>query len=159
MLPIVGKVCGLQGTYSHQMLFYGKPSQYAIRALLYIARNPDEPSLAKNIAKEEKLPKHFLSKILKQLVAARILESQLGPRGGFWMKKKPDRVTLLQIVKIFEDIETQLKTCAIGWAKCLDEKPCSLHQEFKAVREYIRVYLEGTTLATLVAAEEDKLVD
>ena len=139
------------------MLFYGKPSQYAIRALLNIARNSPSPSLSKNIAKEEKLPKHFLSKVLKELVGARILDSRLGPGGGFWMKKNPSRVTLLQIVKIFEDIETPLKTCAIGWTRCSDEKPCSLHNEFKCVREDIRTYLEGTTLASLLLAEKDKL--
>ena len=141
------------------MLFYGKPSQYAIRALLHIAQNPGGPTLAKNIARQENLPKHFLSKVLKDLVGAGILESRLGPGGGFWMKKKPARVTLLQVVRIFEDIETQLKTCAIGWAKCSDDKPCSLHQEFKGVRENIRVYLENTTLASLLTAEVAKRTD
>ena len=138
------------------MLFYGKPSQYAIRALIYIAKNREGPSLAKDIARDEKLPKHFLSKILKELVGARILDSRLGPGGGFWMKKKPSRITHLQVVKIIEDIDTPLKTCAIGWTRCSDSTPCSLHHDFKQVRQKISDYLEGTTLESLLAAEKDR---
>lgn len=138
------------------MLFYGKPSQYAIRALLHVARSKSGPCLAKDIAEAEDLPKHFLSKILKDLVSNRILESNMGPGGGFTLKKKPERVNLLQIVRIFEDIDRSLKTCAIGWARCSDDKPCRLHHEFKEVREQIRHYLERTTLASLLAAEDLK---
>ncbi len=138
------------------MLFYGKPSQYAIRALIYIAENPDAPSLAKDIADRENMPKHFLSKVLKDLVGARILDSRLGPGGGFWMKKSVDKITLLQIVRIFEDIDTSLKTCAIGWAKCSDHSPCGLHHEFKCVRQKVHDYLNTTTLESLLSADKDK---
>ncbi len=157
VLPRVGKAHELPMTFSTSMLLYGKPSQYAIRALLHIARNPDSPSLAKDIAEKEKLPRHFLSKVLKDLVSSRILVSNMGPGGGFTLKKKPERVTLLQVIRIFEDIERSLKVCAIGWSRCSDDKPCSLHQDFKSVRESIKVYLERTMLATLMAVEEDKL--
>ncbi len=138
------------------MLFYGKPSQYAIRALIYIAENPETPSLAKDIADRENMPKQILSKVLKDLVGARMLDSRLGPGGGFWMKKPVDKITLLQIVRIFEDIDTSLKTCAIGWAKCSDQSPCGLHHEFKCVRQKVHDYLNTTTLASLLSAEKDK---
>ncbi|MCH7505412.1 Rrf2 family transcriptional regulator, partial [PVC group bacterium] len=51
------------------MLFYSKPSQYALRAVSYIVRNKKKGACqAESIAKKENIPKPFLSKILKRLV-------------------------------------------------------------------------------------------
>ncbi len=138
------------------MLLYGKPSQYAIRALIHIAENEGGVSLAKDIAESEGMPKHFLSKVLKDLVGAKILDSRLGPGGGFWLKRATNKITLLQVVRIFEDIDTSLKICALGWTKCSDKSPCGLHNEFKPLRQSIHDYLESTTLESLLFAEKQK---
>ena len=136
------------------MLLYSKPSLYAIRALIYLAERTDKgPCLAKEIAEREDMPRPYLSKILKDLVMAKILESNMGPGGGFVLKKKPSRVSLIQVIQIFDDIHTNLKTCAIGWARCSDDRPCSLHDRFKPLREHINKYLNETTLDQLASAD------
>ncbi len=136
------------------MLLYSKPCLYAIRALLYLALREDSgPCLAQEIADREGMPRHYLSKILKDLVSARILISNMGPGGGFVLRKDPSRLSLMQIVQVFDDIHTDLKSCAIGWARCSDEKPCLVHERFKPLREQIHQYLNETTLDKLVSAD------
>lgn len=140
------------------MLLYTKPSLYAIRALIYIAERKDKgPCLAKDIAEFEGMPRHYLSKILKDLVAAKILESNMGPGGGFALKRPSSKISLMQIVQVFDDIHSDLKACAIGWARCSDDKPCSLHDRFKPIREEIQEYLRTTTLDQLATADLSKV--
>lgn len=140
------------------MLLYTKPSLYAIRALIYIAERKDEgPCLAKDIAEFEGMPRHYLSKILKDLVGAKILESNMGPGGGFALKRPSTKISLMQVVQVFDDIHTDLKACAIGWTRCSDDKPCSLHDRFKPIREDIQEYLRTTTLDQLATADLSKV--
>lgn len=140
------------------MLLYTKPSLYAIRALIYIAeRSKEGPCLAKDIAEAEGMPRHYLSKILKDLVGAKILESNMGPGGGFVLKRPASKISLVQIVQVFDDIHSDLKSCAIGWARCSDDKPCSLHERFKSLREEIKTYLHTTTLDQLATADLTKI--
>lgn len=129
------------------MLFYSKPSQYALRAVSYIVRNKKKGACqAGNIAKKENIPKPFLSKILKRLVESQILVSSKGPGGGFTLREDPRHVTVMDVICVFDNIDEELKMCAIGWAKCSDEKPCALHNKFKKLREEIRYFLEAMDL-------------
>jgi Rrf2 family protein len=114
--------------------------------------------LAKDIAEAEGMPRHYLSKILKDLVGAKILDSNMGPGGGFVLKRPASKINLIQIVQVFDDIQSDLKSCAIGWTRCTDEKPCSLHERFKPLREEIKEYLNTTTLDQLANADLSKII-
>lgn len=139
------------------MLFYTKPSQYALRALSYVVQyGPDGTCGADAIAKKENIPKHFLSKILQKLVAAKILGSTKGPGGGFYLARDPRTISILQVIRIFDNIDDDLEECAIGWARCSDEKPCSLHEENKKLRKQVKDYLEYVNLENFMAARKVK---
>ena len=100
--------------------------------------------------------KPFLSKILKKLVEAKILSSTKGPGGGFNLARDPRAVSLIQVIRVFDNIDDGLSECAIGWARCSDEKPCSLHEEYKKLREHTNNYLENVNLANFVEASKVK---
>lgn len=73
---------------------------YALLALGYIAKNLDQKIiLSQTISKQYDIPLEYLLKILQQLVRANILRSKRGPRGGFSMSQKPNKVTMLQIIE------------------------------------------------------------
>jgi len=73
---------------------------YALVAVGQIARSePPAPVLAKEIAKQYKIPLDYLLKILQQLVRANVLRSIRGPRGGFLLARSALRITLLQIIE------------------------------------------------------------
>ncbi len=139
------------------MFLYSKPTQYALRALSFIVHYGGQDCCrAEQIAREEKIPKHFLSKILQRLALAKILNSVKGPHGGFSCARDPKQISLKQIVGVFEDLETNLNECAIGWARCSDDQPCALHQRYKPLRQAIDQYLEATNLATFIEAKKWK---
>ena len=142
------------------MLFYSKPSQYALRAVSYIVRNEKKGACqAVNIAKNENIPKPFLSKILKRLVESKILVSSKGPGGGFTLAQDPRHITVMDVIRVFDDIDEELKICAIGWAKCSDDKPCALHSKFKKLREDIQYFLEAMDLDIFADIQDFKKTD
>lgn len=142
------------------MLLYSKPSQYALRAVSYIVKNGvNGPCQALEVAKSEDIPKPFLSKILKRLVEAKILASNKGPGGGFLLSRDPRYLSLYDIVSVFDDVDGDLKICAIGWANCCDSSPCSLHFEYKKLRESISEYLKSNKIIVFAEASEQKKND
>ena len=73
---------------------------YALIAVGYIAKHAGEGAiLAATISKEYNIPLEYLLKILQQLVRANILQSKRGPRGGFYLSRSRDQISLLDIVE------------------------------------------------------------
>jgi len=129
--------------------------QYGLQGILYIAM---ESSKDKNvglieIAENQEIPRHFLSKILQQLVKAGLLESMKGPNGGFKLSKKPEKITLLQVIKAIDGLEV-FTQCGIGFKKCSDEYPCPIHHDFKIVRDKVFELFKEKTLKELVYEAE-----
>ena len=73
---------------------------YALVAVGYIAQNyKDGAVLAARISKEYNIPLEYLLKILQQLVRANVLRSKRGPRGGFFLARPAETITLLEVIE------------------------------------------------------------
>jgi Rrf2 family protein len=73
---------------------------YALVAVGYIAQNyKDGAVLAARISKEYGIPLEYLLKILQQLVRANVLRSKRGPRGGFFLARPAETISLLEVVE------------------------------------------------------------
>ena len=129
--------------------------QYGLQGMLYIAMHSskDDNVGLIEIAENQEIPRHFLSKILQQLVKAGLLESMKGPNGGFKLSKKPEKITLLQIIKAIDglDVFTQ---CGIGFKKCSDDHPCPIHHDYKKVRDNVYELFKKKTLKELIFEAE-----
>jgi Rrf2 family protein len=123
--------------------------------MLYIAMHSskDENVGLIEIAENQEIPRHFLSKILQQLVKAGLLESMKGPNGGFKLSKKPEKITLLHIIKAIDGLEV-FTQCGIGFKKCSDDHPCPIHHDFKKVRDKVYELFKKKTLKELVFEAE-----
>jgi len=129
---------------------FSKSCQYAMQSILYIAlhsKNGDAIGL-KEISESQKIPLHFLSKILQQLVKQKVLKSAKGPNGGFSLNISPDKLRLIAIVEIVDGLNI-FDNCGIGLKKCSDKTPCPIHFDFKTVKEKIRNLLTEKTLLQL----------
>lgn len=124
--------------------------------MLYIAMHStkDKNVGLIEIAENQEIPRHFLSKILQQLVKAGLLESMKGPNGGFKLSKKPNKITLLHIIKAIDGLEV-FTQCGIGFKKCSDDHPCPIHHDFKVVRDKVHELFKKKTLDELVQDAEN----
>lgn len=129
---------------------FSRSCEYALQSILYItlhSKNGKAVGL-KQISDSQKIPLHFLSKILQQLVKGKVLNSIKGPNGGFTLNASPDRLRLIKVVELIDGLDI-FDRCGIGLKKCSDKTPCPIHFEFKVVKEKIRQVLTEKTLSEL----------
>src|SRR5512141_3330891 len=84
--------------------------EYALAALLDMAShaNAKEPIQIKLIAARQEIPDRYLEHIFHALRRAGIVYSQRGMKGGYFLAKAPQKITLLEVFECFEDSK-QLK--------------------------------------------------
>ena len=76
---------------------------YAMVAVGYIGQHYQAGAvLAQRVSKEYGIPLEYLLKILQQLVRANVLRSKRGPRGGFFLAKAAEEITLLDIIEAID---------------------------------------------------------
>lgn len=138
-------------------MLYSKASEYAIRAMVYLAEQPEgELIQLKSVAAKEDIPFHFLAKTMQILSRRGLVRSHRGPRGGFCLARDAGEITLYDIVDPIDHITNYDETCILGIHPCNDEAPCPLHDEWKKIRRTIRLTLEGKSLRDMVGRLEDK---
>jgi Rrf2 family iron-sulfur cluster assembly transcriptional regulator len=133
--------------------------RYGIRAVIYLAgKNPRDGNIGiKQISADLKLPTPFLAKILQQLAKNKLLSSTKGPNGGFMLLKKPESVTLLDIVRII-DGDGIFKNCIIHAGTCKGVKSrgksCPVHDEYTKIRVELGDLFRSKTIAELVEKKD-----
>ena len=81
-----------------------KATRLGLYAVLELAREPDRHLSASDIAEKYGISTNHLAKVLRTLGRARLVESVRGAGGGYRFTGNPRRVTLLDIIVLFEDI-------------------------------------------------------
>jgi Rrf2 family transcriptional regulator, iron-sulfur cluster assembly transcription factor len=129
---------------------FSKSCHYGLQAMIYIALKSTDGNNVDltQIATELDIPKHFLSKILQQLVKNQLLQSMKGPTGGFRLSRPSDQITLVQIIKAIDGLDI-FNQCGIGFKACDDDHPCPIHHDYKVVRNRIQHLFETKTLLEL----------
>lgn len=126
--------------------------QYALRALIHLAQHVDEwPIAGKRIAQETGIPAKYLSKVLGDLVRARILESSRGIGGGFRMSRTPRQTRLIDVLAPFEQFDWP--RCPFGNRECSDQNPCQAHDRWKKVIEMEHGFLRKTSVLDVAAVK------
>jgi len=129
--------------------------RYGIRAIVYLASHyPEKNNIGiKQISADLELPTPFLAKILQQLAKNKIISSTKGPNGGFSFLKKPESITLFDIVRII-DGEDIFRNCIIHDGTCSDvrksKKSCPVHDDYSKVRNELIGLFKSKTIGELV---------
>jgi Rrf2 family iron-sulfur cluster assembly transcriptional regulator len=97
----------------------------------------------------------MLAGILKNLVHAGLVQSRTGPRGGFALARKADRITLYQIMETVDQPE-MLSQCVVGLETCSADTPCPVHDRLQEVRQRFVESLQSITVADMAAATAQK---
>lgn len=141
-------------------MILSRACNYGILASLYIAKEERSKSgytSIRQLSNELNISFHFLTKILQTLTAEGILLSHKGPKGGVMLAKKPEDITILDLVYAIDGSEI-FTECVLGLPGCGNQDPCPMHFQWAEVREQLKEMFEGKTLAeTAGDIEEMKL--
>lgn len=132
-----------------------KAAEYAVSALSRLAvwSGEEEAGLVPigRLARDQKLPAPFLAKLFSRCAKAGLVRSGKGRAGGVALARPAERITLLEIIEVFQGpywrdlcVFFPLRPCE--GPSC--EVFCPLRQEEQSLREG----LAGVTLADMAAA-------
>lgn len=122
--------------------------EYALRAMIYLVSLPPETAAnSESIAGRTRVPRGYLSKILRDLVVAGLIDSQRGPNGGFSLARAPGRISMLDVVNAVDPIR-RITRCPLGNPAHL--QLCPLHRRLDNAIEMIQRDFAGTSLVEVL---------
>ena len=127
-----------------------RQADYAVRAVLHLARSGDTRTATSVIAEEQKIPPSFLAKIISQLSIAGLLHTSRGARGGVTLARDAGEITLLEVIEAI-DGPIQLNECVGDTNTCSFDKDCPLRPVWCEAQEQLVGRLKGTNFADMIA--------
>lgn len=121
---------------------------YAIRALCCLEPASGQRRTAREVAACTDVPLAYLSKILRDLVEAGLVDGQRGHYGGFHLARPPQQLTLAQIIAAV-DPNLRVDDCFLGVNPCEGDEPCPLHFFWEPRRKQIERKLATTRLSQI----------
>ena len=126
-------------------------TDYGIVLLTHVARNPgSEVANVRDLAAQANLPLPTVSKILKQLSRKGLLVSQRGAKGGFRLSRKPDEITVVDIISALDGPIAITDCSSDDEGLCNLEALCSVRGNWQRINRAVRDTLENITLAEMM---------
>ena len=123
-------------------------SEYALLALLYLARHTGSTYASiEVIATAQGIPPKFLEQIMSVLKNARFVQSAKGIHGGYRLAKKPEQITLAEIVRLLDGALAPTESVSQYFYEPTPiEKEKKLLSVFRTIRDQISKTMENTTI-------------
>ncbi len=125
----------------------GRRVDYALRALCYLAGQGDERVVTcTEIQARQDVPPHFLSKILRRLVASGVLESVPGARGGFRLGRPAERISVREVYECIEGQLTLIECVDRADDFCCFASVCAQRDVWRGAQAVLLDYLDGVSV-------------
>jgi len=113
-----------------------------------------QPIPIRELARRNDVPKRFLEQIMLALKAQGWVDSSAGIRGGYFLAKNPDKITMGQIVRHFDGILAPIDCVSVtGYQRCTQESVCRFRRVFYEARNHVANLMDRTTLAEVAKSQ------
>jgi Rrf2 family cysteine metabolism transcriptional repressor len=130
--------------------------RYGTRVLLDLAlRWGEGPVQLKDIARNQQISVMYLEHLIRPLLAAGIVKSMRGARGGIWLVKPPQEIKLSEVIGLLEG-STDLVGCLDEPNTCPRTNSCVTRDIWAELKKAMDGVLESTTLQDLVERQKRK---
>jgi Rrf2 family protein len=129
-------------------------TRIAIHAVLDLAADPARQLSAAEIAERFDISGHHLSKVLRTLGRAGLVEALRGAGGGYRFRGNAKRVTLLDVIQLFEEVGTTGDQDREAGAATLQGR--GLRRVLDEIDGTARATLSSITLATMLKIVEQE---
>lgn len=128
-----------------------RTTEYALRAVIYLAKAGVENTTSQNIATATVVPDGYMSKVLNTLARAGLVTSQRGPSGWFSLAVPAHELSMLQVVEAVEPLP-RINECPLQLSEHAAGL-CPLHAVLAELVDGIEARLAKTTIADLLHAQ------
>ena len=126
--------------------------EYALRAVVTLASKEGRPMVTANLAKSTDVPMGYLYKVLQQLGRKDLVQSQRGSKGGFTLRKKPEDITLLEVINAVDPFK-RIHRCPMDQIQEVDVL-CPLHHRIDEAMANLETAFRETTIDELLCDVE-----
>jgi Rrf2 family protein len=132
-----------------------KKSDYALRVLFTLVENYGRgPIPIRELAERNLVPKRFLEHILLDLKSQGWVDSAPGKSGGYVLAKKPDKITMGQVVRFFDGVTSPIRCVSVKqYERCTQESVCRFRRVFLEIRNDTARIMDAATLASVFAGK------
>jgi Rrf2 family protein len=85
---------------------------------------------------------------MQRLHDAKLVDSSMGPKGGFRLSRKPSQINVLEIIEAIQG-RLSLNKCLLSVDACSRQDDCPVHVKLAELQQTMDVYLGGITLQEL----------
>jgi Rrf2 family protein len=125
----------------------GRRVDYAVRALSYLGGQPQGRVVSRlEIEKNQAIPASYLSKIMKDLVAAGLLNSHIGAKGGFSLARAPAAISIKDVYEAVERPLVLMDCLDQGELYCSYCGVCTQRSIWDNVQSLVADYLGKVTI-------------
>jgi Rrf2 family protein len=127
-------------------------ADYAVRAAAELAAAEEGPIKGERLADAQDIPLQFLEHILLELKHAGIVRARRGAKGGYWLARPAEEVTIADVVRAVEGPIAHVQSAP---PESIEYRGNAAHLQevWIAVRASLRTVLEHVTLADLVSGK------
>ncbi len=133
-------------------MMISQTTEYALRAVVWLAGRPDEQLGTEKISDAIQVPRGYLSKVLQKLKRAGLVDSSPGRSGGFSLARNPADIRVLEVVNAVDPIQ-RILTCPLG-LKSHGSNLCALHRRLDDDLARTEEAFASTTIIELIADNE-----
>ncbi|GEK46150.1 Fe-S cluster assembly transcriptional regulator IscR [Halomonas pacifica] len=127
--------------------------RYAVTAMLDLAMNASrEPTSLADISRRQEISLSYLEQLFARLRRAQLVKSVRGPGGGYLLAVAPEAITVARVIDAVD--ESVDATRCQGLSDCQQGDICLTHHLWCELSRQIHGFLDGITLADLIARQE-----
>ena len=124
-------------------------TDYAIRALAYMAGKEKILVSATELVKALKIPRQFLRGILQELGRKKLVRSYKGIGGGFRLARTPSSIYIKDVAEIFQG-PFNLNECLFKKSLCPNRKSCLLKRKIDNIEKHVVSEISGISISDLL---------
>jgi Rrf2 family protein len=129
-------------------------TEYSLIIALHLARRKatGEPVAARELSESERLPADYVEQILLRLRRAGLVESVRGARGGYFLAREPERITVWDVMTACErqTFELNCTNHPVDAERCDPTASCSIRHVFHDLQRRVDEFLSGIALSDLL---------
>lgn len=130
------------------MLRISKLADYATVLMTYLARHKDDLNNASSVAQETGISVPTVKKLLKRLTQSGLLTSHRGTKGGYFLARPADQISVLEIIESI-DAQTSIIECSDDHSHCSLEAVCDVKSNWRVINSAIQAALASVMLSHL----------
>jgi FeS assembly SUF system regulator len=134
--------------WSETLIRLGRLTDYGIVVMSHIAADGDSILTARELAERSSLPLPTVSKVLKSLAKANLIESHRGVNGGYQLARAPEKIRVTDMIDALEG-PIAMTDCSGATDHCIYDQHCPVKSPWQKINAVVRNALSQMTLHDL----------